>query len=92
MTTDGYHGARDYLWGADLAAVAANVAMLRAWLTRWRADHAARTIARHRAIRHLAVVARAVYIGSTAAYELMPDLPRYQDSSNVDYNYGHKPV
>lgn len=61
-----------------------------AWLTRWRADHAARTIARHRAIRHLAVIAKAVYAGSTAAYELTPDLPREQDSTNLDWSHGHK--
>ena len=43
--------------------------------------------ARRQAYRHLAVVAHAVYTGSTAAYSLTPDLPREQDSTTVDLSH-----
>ena len=59
--------------------------MLIAFFSRWFTRNTARTIARHRAIRHMAVIAHAIYTGSTAAYELTPDLPRQVDSSNVDF-------
>ena len=55
------------------------------WVVAWWAALHARRVARHRALRHMAVIARAVYEGSTAAYRLVPDLPRQDDSSQVRY-------
>lgn len=40
-------------------------------------------MARRAAWRHLATVTHALYSGSTAAYTLMPDLPRVPDSTEV---------
>jgi hypothetical protein len=39
--------------------------------------------ARRQAYRHMAVIAHAVYTGSTSAYTLVPDLPRSSNSSEV---------
>lgn len=50
----------------------------------WWAYRQGKTAARREAYRHLAVVAHALYTGSTAAYSLTPDLPREDDSTNVD--------
>lgn len=55
------------------------------WAIQWWAVLHARRVARHRALRHMAVVARAVFEGSTAAYTLVPDLPRHEDSTQVRY-------
>jgi len=50
---------------------------------RWWALRKAKAEARHQALRHLAVVAQALYTGSTASYELVPDLPRMKDSTRI---------
>ena len=57
--------------------------MIAAILAWWGAKQQTRE-ARRKAYRHLTVVAHALYTGSTAAYELTPDLPREVDSTQVD--------
>ena len=52
----------------------------------WWAYRQGRQHARHEALRHLAVVAHALYTGSTAAYSLTPNLPREVDSTNVAFS------
>lgn len=50
----------------------------------WWAYRQGQRDARRAALRHLAVVAQALYTGSTAAYELTPDLPRAENSTAID--------
>ena len=45
----------------------------------------ARRAARMAATRHLALVAKALFTGSTEAYTLMQDLPRVEGSSEVEW-------
>jgi hypothetical protein len=49
----------------------------------WWAYRQGKQSARRQAMRHMAAVAHALYTGSTAAYDLTPDLPRQADSTNV---------
>ena len=49
----------------------------------WWAYRAGKSAARREAYRHLAVVAHALYTGSTEAYTLTPNLPRKDDSTTV---------
>lgn len=49
----------------------------------WWQERKAKTAARHQAWRHMAVIAHALYTGSTRAYELTPDLPREPDSTRI---------
>jgi hypothetical protein len=51
----------------------------------WLAGLKAKRDARHAAIRHMAVIAHAVYTGSTGAYTLTPDLPRAIDSTEITW-------
>ena len=51
----------------------------------WWAYRQGQRSARRQAFRHLAVVAQALYTGSTAAYHLTPDLPRASDSTHVEF-------
>ena len=43
----------------------------------------ARRIARLAATRHMAMVTRALFTGSTEAYTLIKDLPRHEDSTQI---------
>ena len=52
------------------------------WLAGWRA----KTQARHAALRHVCVIAHAVYTGSTGAYTLTPDLPRGDNSTEIEWH------
>lgn len=53
-------------------------------LIAWWAYRQGKRDARRQAYRHLAVVAHALYTGSTSAYQLTPDLPRTDLSTAVD--------
>lgn len=55
------------------------------WLTAWLASRREKRAARYAALRHMAVIAQAVYTGSTAAYTLTPDLPRKEESTEVQW-------
>ncbi len=52
----------------------------RAWY-RFKARQAVRLAATH----HMAVVAKAVYSGSTEGYTLIDDLPRHENSTHVKW-------
>ena len=57
------------------------------WLggTHWYYRFQARRMARIAATRHLALVAKALFTGSTEAYTLMDDLPREPDSTEIQW-------
>lgn len=59
--------------------------MLATYLADWLMAFHGRQLARHRALEHAAVVARALYTGSTMHYTLTPDLPRAEDSTRVEW-------
>lgn len=63
------------------------LSLLLTW--RWMAERKTRKDARHQAIRHLAVVARALYTGDTSSYHLVPDLPRHPDSTTIGWHADH---
>jgi hypothetical protein len=56
------------------------------WFAGWLDDRRTKRDARHAALRHIAVVAHAVYTGSTSAYTLTPDLPRQDNSTDIQWN------
>lgn len=60
------------------------LSVLFAW--RWWALRKEAREARYRALQHLAVVAQALYTGSTAGYEMFPDLPRAKNSTDVGWS------
>jgi len=51
----------------------------------WWALRCEKQAARRQAYRHMAVIAHAVYTGSTEAYTLTPDLPRSSNSTEVHW-------
>lgn len=55
------------------------------WLYGWWVERRRKTEARHTALRHMCVIAHAVYSGSTAAYTLTPDLPRQENSTHIQW-------
>lgn len=59
------------------------LSVLGIWFAGWLEDRRAKRDARHAALRHIAVIAQAVYTGSTAAYTLTPDLPRAENSTEI---------
>jgi hypothetical protein len=54
-------------------------------LVAWWAYRQGKQAARRQALRQLAVVAHALYTGSTAAYTLTPDLPRNENSTEISW-------
>lgn len=62
------------------------LSVLGIWLAGWLDDRRAKRDARHAALRHIAVVAHAVYTGSTGAYTLTPDLPRAAESTEINWH------
>lgn len=55
---------------------------VRVWLALWRLKR----LVRQRATRHAAIVAHALFSGSTQAYTLTEDLPREADSTMIRWD------
>lgn len=55
------------------------------WFAGWFSDRQQKREARHAALRHVAVIAQAVWTGSTAGYTLTPDLPRQDNSTEIEW-------
>ena len=62
------------------------LSVLGVWLGGWLESRRVKRDARHAALRHVAVIAHAIYTGSTGAYTLTPDLPRAENSTEIRWH------